>query len=186
MRTALFLAALTFALPAFADDLNPEKAALIERDTDKALKAVDKKYGNKKSSELSKDERKQVVEERAAAERSVLEKHNVEPKAFLSYTARQSREERAATKQAGEALEAKEKAAEAQKAKDEAVGPKEITIQRGGAGRDPIVMEEKEGAPPIVEKGLPQDAQDDQTAAGLQDSSTQSAPAAPKGKGKKK
>jgi hypothetical protein len=195
MRTALLLAALSFALPAFADDdLNPEKAAKIDRDTDKALKAVDKKYGNRKPSELSSDERKQVIQERAAAEREVLEKHNVSPKAYTSYTARQSRDERAATKQAGAALEAKEQAAEAEKAKEAAGGPKEITIQRGGAGRDPIVMEEKEGAAPMVEKGLPQDAQDDQAAAGVNgqtDSSTEEAPAAapapkPKGKGKGK
>lgn len=189
MRSALLLAALSFALPAFADDdLNPEKAAKIERETDKALKAVDKKYGNKKSSELTSDERKEVIKERAAAEREVLEKNNVDVKAYTNYTSRQSRDERAATKQAGEALDAKEKAAEADKAKEkekEAAGPKEIPIQRGGAGKDPIVMEETAGAAPIVEKGLPQDAQDDQNAAGQTDSSTQAAPAAGKGKGTK-
>ncbi len=189
MRTALLLAALSLAAPAFgADDvLNPEKAAKIDRDTDKALKEVDKKYGNKKPSELTSDERKAVIQERAAAERAVLDKHNVDPKTFTNYSARQTREERAATKQAGQALEAQEKAAEADKAKEKekAGGPKEITIQRGGGDNNPIIMEEKEGAPPIVEKGLPQDAQDDQNAAGgLTDSTSQPAPA--KGKGKPK
>src|SRR5687767_13649356 len=160
MRTAFFLAALSLALPALADDeLNPEKAAKIQRDTDKALKAVDKKYGDKKSSELSSDERKAIIHERAAAEREVLDKHSVDAKTFTKYTSKQTKDERAATKQAGEALEAKEKAAEAEKA-EKAGGPKEITIQRGGGENNPIVMEEKDGAPPIIEKGLPQDAMD--------------------------
>lgn len=185
MRTALLLAALGCALPAFADgELNPEKVAKIDRETEKAHKAIDKKYGNKKSSELTSDERRQVIAERAAAERAVLEKHDVEAKAYTQYTARQTRDERAATKQAGEALDAKEKAAEADKAKEATKGPKEITIQRGGAGKGPIIMEEQEGAPPIVENGLPQDAQDDQKAAGQTDSVTQPAPAKAKGKGK--
>lgn len=189
MRKALLLAALSLAAPAFADDgLNPEKAAQIDRDTDKALKAVDKKFGNKKPSELTSDERRQVISERAAAEREVFEKHNVDAKAYTKYTSRQSKDERAATKQAGEQLEAKEKAAEADKVteKEAAAAPKEITIQRGGAGRDPIIMEEKPGAAPIVEKGLPQEAQDDQTAAGRTDSSTEAAPAPAKGKAKGK
>ncbi len=177
MRTALLLAALVFAAPALAgDDLSPEKVAQIERDTDKALKAVDKKFGNKKSSELSSDERKEIIKERSATEKAVLEKHNVEPRAYISYTARQSRADRAATKEAGEALEAKEHAAQAEKEKLAAGGPKEIVIQRGGAGKDPIIMEEKEGAPPIVEKGLPQEAIDDQAAASqMTDSSTEAA-----------
>ena len=119
--------------------------------------------------------------------REVFEKHNVDAKSYTKYTSRQTREERAATKQAGESLEAKEKAAEADKAKEAAAGgPKEITIQRGGAGKDPIIMEEKEGAAPIVEKGLPQDAQDDQDATGPTDSSTQPAPAKARGKAKGK
>ena len=192
MRTALLLAAFVFALPAFADDdLTPEKAAKIDRDTQKALSAVDKKYGNKKSSELTSDERRQIINERAAAERDVLEKNNTDPKAYTKYTSRQSKDERAATKQAGQALEDKEKAAEADAAKAKetaAAEPKEIQIQRGGAGRDPIIMEEKAGAPPMIEKGLPQDAQDEQNAAGQgqTDSSTQTAPAKPAGKGKGK
>ncbi len=191
MRSAFLLAALTFAVPAFADDdLNPEKAAKIERDTDKALKAVDKKYGNKKASELTSDERKQVVQERAAAEREVLEKNNTDAKSYLKYTSRQTREERSATKQASEALDAKEKAAEdnkAAKAQEAAAVPKEIQIQRGGPGKDPIIMEEKPGAAPIVEKGLPQDAVDDQTAARQQtDSTAQAAPPKAKARGKGK
>ncbi len=187
MRMAFVLAALLWCGAPLADEeLTPEKAAKIDRDTDKALKAVDQKFGNKKSSELTGDERKQVIAERAAAEREVLARHNVEARAYTQYTARQSKAERAATKLAGEALEAKEKAAEADKAKESqaAPAPKEIPIQRGGAGKDPIIMEEKEGAPPIVEKGLPQEAKDDQTAAGLTESAP--APSATKPKAKSK
>lgn len=193
MRNALILAALSLAAPAFADDeLNPEKVAKIERDTEKALEKVDKKWGNKKPSELTSDERKQVIQERAAAEREVFEKNNVDAKAYTKYTSRQTKSERAATKEASARLEEQEKtdAAQAQKDKEtkQQGGPKEIVIQRGGAGKDPIIMEEVEGAPPIVEKGLPQEAQDEQSDANaLTDSSTESNPNAPapaKGSGK--
>lgn len=190
MRTAFLLAALSLALPALADDeFTPERAAKIERDTEKALQKVDKKWGNKKPSELTSDERKQVIAERAAAEREVFEKNNVDAKAYTKYTSRQTKSERAATKEASAKLEEQENAdaEKAQKDKDtkQQGGPKEIVIQRGGAGKDPIIMEEKEGAPPIVEKGLPQEAQDEQSDANaMTDSSTQTAPAPAAGKGK--
>ncbi len=191
-RPALFLAALCFAAPAFSadDELNPEKVAKIERDTEKALDKVDKKWGNKKPSELTSDERKQVIAERAAAEREVFEKNNTDAKSYLKYTTRQTKDERAATKDAAGRLAEKEKADAAKAAEEKKQGgPKEIVIQRGGAGKDPIVMEEVEGAQPIVEKGLPQEAQDEQSDANaLTDSTSETnpnaAPAPAKGGGK--
>lgn len=183
MRKALVLAALTLAVPAFAgDDLDPEKAAKIERDTEKALEKVDQKWGNKKPSQLTSDERKQVIADRAAAEREVFEKHNVDAKTYTKYTSRQTKEERAATKEAGQRILQQEKADAAKKdeEKKQPGGPKEIIIQRGGAGKDPIIMEEKDGAAPIVEKGLPQEAQDEQAdATAMTDSSTETNPNAP-------
>jgi hypothetical protein len=185
MRASLLLAALTLAAPAFADDdLTPEKTAKIEREKNKALEAVDKKYGNRKSSEMSSDERREVIRERAAAENEVLEKNNVSPKAYVSYTAHMNKEDRAATKAADAKLEEKEKqAAAAKKDKETQGGPKEIQVQRGFNDNNPVVLEEKQGNGPTVEKGLPQDYADDQALAGQQtDSSSQAAPAKAGGK----
>ncbi len=189
MRLSLLAALCCLSAPAFADDdLTPEKAAKIDHETNKALDAVDKKYGNRKSSELSSDERREVIRERAAAEREVLEKNDTKPADYVRYTGKMNREDRAATKAAGAKIEEKEKAAaaEKEKEKEKAAGPKEIPIQRGFNDDHPVVLEEKQGAAPVVEKGLPKDFTDDQAAAGMTDSSSETAPAKPAGKGKKK
>ena len=188
MRAALILALWSCAAPALADDdLTPEKAAKIDREQTKALEAVDKKYGNKKSSELSSEERREAIRDRSAAEKEVLEKNNVSARDYTRYTGHMTREDREATKAAAARLEEKEKAAEKEKEKP-AGGPKEITVQRGFNDNNPVVLEEKAGAAPVVEKGLPKDYNDDQAAAGQTDSSSQSAPAPakPAGKGKHK
>jgi hypothetical protein len=57
-------------------------------------------------------------------------------------------------------------------------------VQRGFNDEHPVVLEEKPGAAPVVEKGLPQDYNDDQAAAGMTDTSSQAAPAKGAGKGK--
>ena len=190
MRAPLLLALCLFALPARAsDDLTPEKAAKIEHETNKALDAVDKKYGNKKSSELSSDERREVIRDRAAAEREVLEKNDVKAADYIKYTGHMNKDDRAATKAAAAKIGEKEKADAEKKEKEKATagGPKEIQVQRGFNDEHPVVLEEKAGAAPVVEKGLPQDYNDDQAAAGMTDSSSQPAPAkaaGKKGKGK--
>jgi hypothetical protein len=166
MRSALIVGFL-FSWPALADDdLTPDKAAKIERDKSKAMDAIDKKYGNKKPNELSSDERKAIAQERSAAEHQALEKNGSSEKAYTRYQSKMSKEERAASKNAGEKLEANEKAADAQAKEKAKGGPKEITIQRGFSDTNPVVLEEKAGGSPVVEKGLPQDYKDDQSAAG--------------------
>ena len=186
MRTALILATLSLALPALADEeLTPEKSAKIERDKTKAMDEVDKKHGNKKSSELTSEERKEVIGERAAAERAVFEKNGVTAKGYTAYTSKMNKDDRAATKAADAKLEAKEKAdaaAAAEKAKN-GDGPKEVQVQHGFSDSNPVVLEEKQGGAPTVEKGLPQDYQDEQSSA----AALNEGPAAPAaGKGKKK
>ena len=175
MRVTLILCCLATAVWA-DDELTPEKSAKIEREKTKALDAVDKKYGNKKPSELSNDERREVIRDHATAEREVLEKNGTSAAAYTRYTGHMNREDRAATKAADAKLEEKEKRAAAEKEKAAAAGPKEIPIQRGFNDSNPVVLEEKPGAAPVVEKGLPQDYKDDQTAAGMTDSSSQAAP----------
>src|SRR4051812_44586907 len=133
MRIALLLGCFLFALPALAeDDLTPEKTAKIEREKVKAMETVDKKYGGRKSSEMSSDERKEQIADQAAAERAVLEKNNVSAKSYTIYTAKMNTADRAATKDAAAKLEAKEKqeAAAATEKEKSAGGPKEIQVQR--------------------------------------------------------
>ncbi|MBS1152621.1 MAG: hypothetical protein H6Q89_4319 [Myxococcaceae bacterium] len=140
----LILASLFTALVVHAEDLTPEKRAKLQRDQQKAAEAVEKKYGNKKASELSSEERKSLMKEKAAAEREVLEKAGVDPKEYARSQSKMSREDRANTDAAGKELEAKEAAA----AKDGAgkkTAKKEIVIEKNGkSAGDPEVNEAAE------------------------------------------
>ena len=152
-----------------ADDLSPEKAAKVQKDREKAMADVAKKYGNKKSSELSQDERREMIRDQRAAETAVLDKNGVDPKEFARYEAKMSLNDRAATKAERERLDRKEqddkKAAEQQQS-----GPREIQIQRGFDDNNPVTLEENNSGgggtgQPVVEKGLPPEAQSDQNEA---------------------
>ncbi len=145
--------ALLLAVAAAAEPISAERAATIERDQKKAQKAVAEKYGNKKPSELTQDERREMIREQLAADREVLEKHGISAKDWARHEISQSREERAEQKAAAEKLEADEKAA-AEKAEKEKSAKKEIEIQRGFSDDDPVVLDEKEGAAPRVDQGI--------------------------------
>jgi hypothetical protein len=181
--------ALALLLTLAADDLTPEKAAKVQKDRDQAMADVSKKYGNKKSSELTSDERREMIKDQRAAETNVLEKNNVDAKEFARYEAKMNLSDRAATKAARENLDKKE--AEDKKAADDKQGNGEIPIQRGFNENNPVTLEEKpqntNGAP-VVEKGLPPDAQQDQSEASGGNAPANdydSAPAKKSGKGKK-
>lgn len=186
------LAAALLALPAPAQELTPEKAAEIDRDQKKAQDQVSKKYGNKKSNELSSDERKAMIRDQADADRAVLDKHGVSAKEFSRYSASQSRDDRARTKDAAAALEKKEQeAAEKEKQQAAAAQPQDIPVQRGFGDGKTVELEAQEGAPPVVEQGLPDgDKQDFEDAAasggGARGDEPRSAPSRGKGKGKGK
>ncbi|MBL8957976.1 MAG: hypothetical protein JNK82_44795 [Myxococcaceae bacterium] len=165
------MVALALALLALgADDLNPEKAAKVQKDRDTAMADIAKKYGNKKSTELSQDERREMIREQRAAENAVLEKNNVDPKEFARYEAKMSLSDRTATNNARALLDQKE--VEAKKAAEQKAQPGngEIPIQRGFSDSNPVTLEENNnsGGGIVVEKGLPPDAQNDQAeAAGM-------------------
>jgi hypothetical protein len=173
-----------------ADDLNPEKAAKVQKDRDTAMADIAKKYGNKKSTELSQDDRREMIREQRAAENAVLEKNNVDPKEFARYEAKMSLSDRSATNNARALLDQKE--VEAKKAAEQKAqqGNGEIPIQRGFSDNNPVTLEEKTnagGAPVVVEKGLPPDAQNDQAeAAGMGTGSSNFDEPAKKSGGKKK
>lgn len=149
-------------------EFDAARAASIERDQAKENAAVNAKYGNKKSSELSPDERRQLIKEQADAERKVLDKYGVSQKDWIREQAMRSREQAAQVKDAVKAIEEQEKKA-AEKAQ-KAETPQEIQIQRGISEDKPVVLEEKAGAAPAVEQGLPADYQADQSAAEEADS----------------
>ncbi|MBL9036952.1 MAG: hypothetical protein JNG84_00425 [Archangium sp.] len=130
------------ALLLTADELPPERAAAIEAESAKELRAVDAKYGNRKLSELSNDERRALGQEKAEAERKVLEKNGVSVKEWARESAKRSPKESAQVKQAGQQLEKREKDAAAAAKKG---GPKEIQVQRGFNDENPVVLEEAGG-----------------------------------------
>jgi hypothetical protein len=127
MRKLLF-ALLAFPASAFADPPSPEDVAKIQYEQDQANADIDKKYGNKKSSEMSSSERKEMMNDKAAAERAVLEKHGVSAKDFSRAQAKQSLDDRAQTREASDKLK---KDAEAAKKKDDGKGKGEVVIEKG-------------------------------------------------------
>lgn len=146
----LALATLLASVAAFAgDDLTPDQRAKILNDQKKAGATVDKKYGNRKPSEMTPDERRSYAKEKADAEREAVEKAGQDPKEFARSTMKMGRDEKADTDQALKNLEAKDKAAGDAPAggKDaKKGGKKEIIIEKNGKvdGADPAVNEAAE------------------------------------------
>lgn len=131
MRHLPLLAVLaSFAVHA-GEDLTPQNVAKIQNETAKAQAEIDKKYGNKKNSELSADERRSMQKEKAAAEREVLEKHGTDVKSFSRASSKMGREDRAATEAATKDLEKKDAEAPAA-AEPKKGGKKEIVIEKNG------------------------------------------------------
>ena len=154
--------ALSLLLTVTADEISPEKAATIERAETKAQAEVSKKFGDKKLSELTNEERQAMGKARTEAQQKVLEKEGVDAKTWAISSMKRGRE---ATQQinAAKADQAKKEADAAQKKPAEPAG--EVVIQQGFREDSPTVLEEKPGAAPIVETSLPAEAVDDQKAA---------------------
>lgn len=159
---------LTLVIALGAEPIPPEKAAQIERAQQKAQAAVDAKYGNRKLSELSQDERRQLTKDRAEAEAKVLEENGVDAKQWARESLKKDRAAYADGKERVKALVEKEKAdAEAaEKAKKE---PREVQVQKGISDANPVVLEEQEGGAPVVETELPPEVAADQADAAEQD-----------------
>lgn len=109
-------------------ELDPQKAAKIAADREAALADVQKKYGNKKPSELSNDERRAMMKEQSDAESKVLNDNGVNAKEWSRYEATQSREDRAATEKAKAELKKKSSAPTGDQA---APADGEVEVQRG-------------------------------------------------------
>jgi FKBP-type peptidyl-prolyl cis-trans isomerase len=142
MRSLLIVAALTFAATAFAE-ITPEQAAKIDREKKKELDDIAKKYGNKKGSEMTNDERRSRMKEESEALNKVLDKNGATAKEYSKFEATASSSDRAAAKEKGAAMDKKEaadkqaadKAAAAGKANDPSkpgvTVENGITIERG-------------------------------------------------------
>lgn len=113
------------AAPALADPPSPAEMAKIQHDVAKAQKEVDKKYEGR---ELSPEEKKQQIKDRAAAENGVLEKAGVDRKDYARASAKMSKEDRAALANENEKLDKKEKASGGAGQG----GSKDVVIEKGG------------------------------------------------------
>jgi hypothetical protein len=157
---------------ALAAELSPRQAAEIQHEHDKAQAQVAAKYGNRKSSELSSEERRQMVRDQAEAERKVLADHDVSPGAWVRNQALRTPADRAEVKREQEALAAKEKeqqqVLDATKRQEEAEGSA-VSVQRGFSEENPVMVEEKKGGPVTVEHGLPPEAQEETALVNEQD-----------------
>jgi hypothetical protein len=153
-RLSVLLLSTWLAAPglALAGDLTPEQIARMRSDEKAALERVNAAHGNKKPSEMSNAERRQVIQEQQQAVQAVREQHGVTEKDYARQTARMGPKQNAAVEAAEKELEAK-KAAEAAKPQE----PGEIQVQQGFNDENPVTMEEQEGALPSVEVGIPQD-----------------------------
>lgn len=170
-----------FALSFAPDDFDAERAATIEREQAKETAAVAEKYGKKKSTELSRDERAAMIRDQQAAEKKVLDKYGVSQKEWARAQMNRTRDQAGQVREANKALEAKEKAAAEKEKAEKAGGPNEIVIQKGISEDNPVTLEESENATPVVEQGLPKDFENDQNAAAESDAVEKAADApAPK------
>ena len=151
-RLSILLFSSWLAVPGLAlgEGLTPEQIANIQRDEKAAEAKVQAAHGNKKSSELSAAERRQMIHEQQDAIQGVMDKHGVSRKDYARQTARMGPKGNAAVSEAEKSLEAKDKAAKAQEQ-----GSGEIQIQNGFSEENPVTLEEQDGAPPVVEEGLP-------------------------------
>lgn len=160
-----------------SDPIAPDEAAAIALDTKEAQDEVAKKYGNKKPSELSNDERTQMIKDQAAAEKKVLDKHGVSASAWARQQMAQSPKEAAAQKERVKALEDKRKADAEAAAKERDKPEQPVQVQRGISDSNPVTLEENPTSEPVVEEGLPAEAESDQAEAAGQALGDTAAPA---------
>ncbi|MBK7861392.1 MAG: hypothetical protein IPJ65_22815 [Archangiaceae bacterium] len=137
MRTlALFL--VLAAGTVHAEPPSAEQMAKLQHDIQQATDDVDKKYAGK---ELSADERKQQIKDRAAAENAVLDKAGVDKKEYARAGAKMSKEDRATAASEKEKLDAKDKAAAGAKG-----GQTEVIVEKGGGNGQQLTPEEEAAA----------------------------------------
>lgn len=144
--SSLIIAGLLLLAPrlARAEDVPPDKLAVIQAEEKKALAAVAAKYGNKPSSQLSTDERAQLIHDQQAAAQKVYDQFGVSAKDVARAEATLTVEERkqldAAKQELASAGDSKtDKAGKAdQKNQDGKAGEDEVEIIRGSSDEEPV------------------------------------------------
>src|SRR4051812_4129548 len=106
----LLLGTLLVVPAARAADVPPEKMAQVKADEDKAMAKIDDAHGHKKASEMSSDERKELIEQRQKASLEAAEKNGVSPKDYARASAQMKGDQRSQMEAAEKRIEAKEKA----------------------------------------------------------------------------
>lgn len=144
-------------------DLTPTEAARVELEVLQSQRTVAAKYGHKKPSELTSDETKEKIRDRAEAENAVLEKHGLNAKEWARIQALKTKEARAEQHAALRALI--EQHERAQQQRDASTEAPTIQVQRGFNDENPVVVDEVKTGAPSVETGLPPDVVVDQAAA---------------------
>ncbi|MFE8600084.1 hypothetical protein [Archangium violaceum] len=139
---------------ALAGDLTPEQMARIRRAEKAAVDKVNAAHGNKKSSEMSNSERREMIREQQEEVQKVMDEHGVSPKDYARQSARMGPKQNEQVAAAEKALEGKEKAAASGRS-PQGKEPGEVQIQEGFNDDNPVMLDEQEGAPPVVEHGLP-------------------------------
>lgn len=131
-RLAAFGFVFVVAFSAAAQEgLSPQKVGKIEYERDKELEKVQKEYGNRKPSELSKDERAEMAEKQKAATQRVLESNGVDDKDYARYTSRMGADDRATAKDATKAAERADIKKEVKAELDKKEGEPEVVPYEG-------------------------------------------------------
>jgi hypothetical protein len=135
---------------ALADDLPLEKLAEIQRDERKAVEQVNAAHGNKKPSEMSGEERRQLIQEQQSASQKVLNDHGVTAKDYARSSAALSREDRARLEQTRRQLEDRdnEDARQAKERTGQSAGAEQpIVIKRGLGDEQPVDVDDVDETP---------------------------------------
>lgn len=132
LATAVAVLAVLHSGSALADGPTPPEIAQIQHDQQAAEDKVNAEHGNRAPSEMSPEERRQVIQETAAADQKVLDDHKVDLKDYARTTAKLSLDQRQQVEDARKALDEKDRAA-----KQEA--EKKAAAERAKAAAGPVV-----------------------------------------------
>jgi hypothetical protein len=136
VRHIVAAALLCWGTAALAESIAPDKLAKIQAEQGAAQDRIRIKYGNRKPSEMERDERRQMLEDERKAAQEVLDKHGVTAKDYARASSRLSRDDQARVQAESKALQQKE-------TKSPSGGDGEVTIEYGTTGDDDGVSESR-------------------------------------------
>ena len=132
VRRIALVALLSWGTAALADTPSPEKLARIQAEQSAAQERIRIKYGNRKSTEMDREERRQLLEDERAAALQVLDKHGVTAKEFARASSRMSRDDQSRVTVERKSLEQKQP--EKPEKPSAGGGGGEVAIEYGNGG----------------------------------------------------